>query len=87
MWNLIPADSSFNSKKGDKLPNFETYFDSFYNLQTNGIDTIKSLTPNNKFLQDYLHIFPDLKVNKQKYKEVVKPLLTIAHNNGFQYLQ
>lgn len=86
MWNLIPADSSFNSKKGDKLPKFNTYFDSFYDLQLQSIEIIKSKSSKNKFLQDYLLIFPDLKLSKQKFEELIKPMLTIAHNNGFQYL-
>ena len=33
MWNLIPADASFNLKKGDKLPDFDQYFDSFFEIQ------------------------------------------------------
>lgn len=86
MWNLIPADGSFNSKKSDKLPNFDLYFDSFYELQKEGVNIIKSKTPKNKFLEDYLPIFPELDIDKDTFKEHIKPMLTIAHNNGFQYL-
>ncbi len=82
MWNLIPADGSFNSKKGDKLPNFEIYFEGFYNLQFIAIDSIKKVSPKNKFFQDYLTLFPDLIINKQKFENVIKPMLTIANNNG-----
>ncbi|WP_410479158.1 HNH endonuclease domain-containing protein [Pedobacter miscanthi] len=32
IWNLIPADPSFNSPKNDRLPRIEDYFDGFYNL-------------------------------------------------------
>lgn len=87
MWNLIPADNSFNSKKSDKLPSFEQYFDSFYNLQKEGFEIIQSYNKKNKFLEDYLPIFPDLKMEKSKYAEYIKPILTVAHNNGFQYLE
>jgi hypothetical protein len=86
MWNLIPAESNFNSKKSDKLPNFETYFDDFYEIQKEGFNIIKKTTPKNKFLQDYLPIFPNLELSKTKYEELVKPMLVIAHNNGFQYM-
>ena len=32
MWNLIPADPSFNSSKSDRLPPMDRYFDDFYGL-------------------------------------------------------
>ena len=86
MWNLIPADSSFNFRKGDKLPDFDQYFDSFFEIQHEGLKVIKALTPKNKFLQEYLPIFPDFKIDKLKYEETIRPMLTIAHNNGFEYL-
>lgn len=86
MWNLIPADSSFNSKKGDKLPKLEDYFDSFYEIQKIGFDIIKTNTPNNKFLEDYFPLFPNQDIEKIRFKEYIKPMISIAHNNGFQYL-
>lgn len=87
MWNLIPADSRFNSKKSDKLPPFEKYFDDFYYLQKEGFEIIKKISPKNKFLQDYLTIFPEMSFDKSKFVEHIQPMLTIAHNNGFQYLK
>ncbi|MBN2173284.1 MAG: HNH endonuclease, partial [Bacteroidales bacterium] len=54
IWNLIPADKSFNNKKSDKLPPLNKYFDGFYNLQRNAIEIIKMKNPKNKFLQDYI---------------------------------
>jgi hypothetical protein len=53
MWNLIPADKSFNSHK----------------------------TPKNKFLEDYLSVFPNLEIDKDKLAEHIRPMLTIAHHN------
>lgn len=87
MWNLIPADVSFNSKKSNKLPPFDIYFDSFYNFQKKGVEIIKQIAPKNHYLLDYLPIFPDLKIDKRKFEQHIKPMLTIAHNNGFQYLK
>ena len=87
MWNLIPADSQFNSKKSDKLPPFEKYFNDFYYLQKEGFEIIKKKSPKNKFLQDYLTIFPELSFDKSRFIEHIQPMLTIAHNNGFQYLK
>lgn len=86
MWNLIPADSTFNSKKSDKLPNFDLYFNSFFEIQKIGVDIVKKNYPKNKFLEDYLSIFSNLNIEKDKFEEHIRPMLSIAHNNGFQYL-
>ncbi len=93
IWNLIPASKSFNSTKSDKIPSLEKYFDAFYQLQCQAIEIIQHKEPKNKFLQDYLTIFPDadnyafaLLENKSKFKEQFQPLVTIALNNGFEML-
>lgn len=87
MWNLIPADPSFNSSKGDKLPQLERYFDDFYHLQKEAVHIVQKVKPNNRFLEEYLTVFPDLQLNKDKYFECIQPMLTIAQNNGFQYMK
>lgn len=60
IWNLIPAEKAFNSSKSDKLPALDKYFDSFFDLQKNAIEIVSAKTPRNKFLEDYLTIFPDM---------------------------
>jgi hypothetical protein len=89
IWNLIPADKSFNSSKSDKLPPLEKYFNSFFDLQKTAIEIVKDKNPKNKFLEDYLTIFPDLDKNfsEEKFKERIQPLITIASNNGFEFLK
>jgi hypothetical protein len=87
MWNLIPADGSFNSSKSDKLPPLDTYFNDFYHLQQEAVNIIKIQDPKNKFLEDYLNFFHDLNLSKEKYREHIEPLITIAHNNGFQFMK
>jgi hypothetical protein len=47
---------------------------------------VKKLNPKNKFLEDYLAIFPTLDFSKDKYRETIEPMLTIASNNGFRYM-
>jgi len=55
---------------------------------------VASNYPNSKFLQEYLTIYPDLdslenlpKVfTKDAFKERIQPLVTIAANNGFEYM-
>ncbi|RZK42712.1 MAG: hypothetical protein EOO90_06640 [Pedobacter sp.] len=94
LWNLIPANTSFNSSKSDKLPGLEKYFDAFYDLQRTAIEVIKYKNPKEKLLEDYLSIFPDLESMKVlpddykgKFKSIVEPLITIASNNGFEYMR
>ena len=88
IWNLIPSDKSFNSTKSDKLPPLEKYFNSFFALQKTAFDIVKDKNPKNKLLEDYLTIFPDLDSNfsEEKLRETIQPLITIASNNGFQFL-
>jgi hypothetical protein len=42
------------------------------------------------FKEEYLSVFPNFEENKQinysQYKDVISPLITVAHNNGFEYL-
>jgi hypothetical protein len=94
IWNLIPADKLFNSSKGDRIPRFEKYFKPFVDLQLKGLETVREVKPENKYLQEYLTIFPDLpeirslsdNFVKQRFKQVIQPLVTIALNNGFEYM-
>lgn len=94
IWNLIPADPSFNSAKNDKLPPLTRYFDSYYELQREAVSIITRNQPRNKFLEDYLSIFPDLmstdfieqSFTKERLADRVQPLISIAANNGFQFM-
>ena len=89
IWNLIPADKSFNSSKNDKLPPLEKYFNSFFALQETAIEIVRNKKPDSRLLEDYLTIFPDLDKNfsKEKFRERIQPLITIASNNGFEFLK
>jgi hypothetical protein len=89
IWNLIPADKSFNSSKSDKLPPLEKYFNSFFALQKTAIEIVKDKNPKSKLLEDYLTIFPDLEKNfsKEKFRDRIQPLITIASNNGFEFMK
>ncbi len=90
IWNLIPIDKSFNSTKSDKLPQMETYFDSFFKVQKTAFEIISHYSPKNKLLEEYISLFPDdnsaAGFNYSRFKENIQPLITIAHNNGFGYL-
>lgn len=88
IWNLIPADPSFNSTKSNKLPRPDEYFDKFCKLQRVGFETMRELNAKNKYLEDYLTIFPNLNepFSENKLKETIAPLITIASNNGFEFM-
>lgn len=95
IWNLIPSDRSFNSSKSDKLPPLDKYFYPFYSLQKSAMDIVRAKTPNNKLLEDYLTIFPNLneinqlpeQVTMDRFRERLEPLISIASNNGFEFMQ
>jgi hypothetical protein len=91
IWNLIPADKSFNSKKSDKLPHFNKHFDAFFEIQYQGMKMVYEKHPSNKLLEEYLIMHPgflkaDKQTIKQKFADTIQPLITIAANNGFEYL-
>lgn len=89
IWNLIPADRTFNSSKSDKLPPLEKYFNPFFELQKTAIEIVSIKSPKSKLLEDYLTIFSDLEsgFSKDKFKETIQPLITIASNNGFEFMK
>jgi hypothetical protein len=47
--------------------------------------------PQNKYLEDYLTIFPDLEDSNAfgyvRYKESIQPVITIAHYSGFSFMK
>ena len=88
IWNLIPGDKSFNIRKSNKLPLLDKYFSPFYNLQKIAFEIYTAKKPKEKLLQEYLYITPDFErgISEEKFFDVINPLITIAHNNGFEFL-
>ena len=62
------------------------YFDDLYLLQKEAVMIIKAQKPKNKFLEDYYTVFKSTQFSKDQYRECIEPLLTIANNNGFQFM-
>lgn len=91
IWNLIPVDPNFNSSKNSKLPNLDLYFQRFFDYQKDAFFSIKRLKPNKKIEEEYLTIFPRLKTeedfNQERFFDTLSPLVTTAHNNGFDFLE
>lgn len=67
-----------------------TSFHNFFNLQKNAFDIVKSQNSKNKYLEQYLTIFPNLDdangFDYLRYKESTQPLITIANNNDFSFM-
>ena len=82
MWNLIPADPSFNSSKGDRLP-LDRHFDGFCTLQRKAVGIVKSIQSENRFLEDYLHMFKTHDFDDVVFRQTMVSLRDIAANNGF----
>lgn len=91
IWNLLPIDKKFNSHKSDKLPLLDKHFDNFFELQKQAYEIVLNQNPKNKFLEDYLTIFPvhntSIGFEYLRFRENIEPLITIAHNNGFLYME
>jgi hypothetical protein len=87
IWNLLPIEKKFNSTKSDKLPLFEKHFDKFYDLQKKAFDINKQHHSNSKYMDEFLTIFPNNDVfEKEKFSNTIQPLITIASNNGFLFM-
>jgi hypothetical protein len=87
IWNLIPIEKSKNSSKSDNLPIFEKHFDKFYDLQKKAFEINKYYNSKNKYLDEFLTIFPNIEnFEKEKFSNTIQPLITIASNNGFLFM-
>ena len=88
IWNLIPIEKRFNSSKSDKLPNLEKYIDKFFQLQKRAFEINRRLNAKSKYMDEYQIIFPELDdFSQNKLRDVIQPLITIASNNGFEFMK
>ena len=93
MWNLVPVDPVINVVKSNKLPLLTNHLDRFSRLQQMGLQFTYQKNPNNKLLEDYLHLgdsISDLVLLppadfRQRYHKLLSPLVQIAENMGFEY--
>jgi hypothetical protein len=87
IWNLLPIEKSFNCSKSDKLPFFEKHFDKFFNLQKVAFEINKQDNATSKYMDEFLTIFPHIdSFEKEKFSNTIQPLITIANNNGFLFM-
>lgn len=89
IWNLIPIEKKYNPFKSDKLPSIEKHFDKFFDLQKKAFEINISIPNQSKQMEEFLPIFPDLNKGIQRdiLQNVIQPLITIASNNGFEFMK
>jgi hypothetical protein len=58
-------------------------------LQKKAYEIVRRRTPKNKLLEDYLTILQieENSINHDKFKEIIQPLISIASNNGFEFMK
>lgn len=92
-WNLVPAHPSINSSKSDKLPRLTEFFDPFFEIQRRSFEIVFKKAPHSKYIEQYLTIFPYTdgllieKTGKTRLQETLEPMITIAHNNEFEFYE
>ena len=58
-------------------------------MQKSAVDILSKKPQPSKLLEDYLTIFSDIgeSFTKEKFRETIQPLITIASNNGFEFMK
>lgn len=90
MWNLAPVDTVTNARKGNALPDLDTYLPRLVSLHAAAIDVAKTRP---RLLEDYTETFkldlPELVALTEdslraRYHDVMISQAQIAANQGFQ---
>jgi len=94
-WNLTPSFKNINSKKSDRLPSLDKYFDDYCSMHIHAIKKLKEYG-NKKILEDYYtvskedltHVLSsDAEVSfnalRASLDSTIRPLHQIALNQGF----
>lgn len=90
LWNIIPTINTVNSGKSNGLPSYDTYFESYIQVQYDAIQFYLN-KGNNKILDDYNYIFSENihKMSLDAFRNVltkhILPQLQTAQNLGFSY--
>jgi len=94
LWNLIPADSSINSSKSNRLPSLEEYLPKYTALQNNALNIMLRDQPRNKLLEDFVYLDRHLNLGELNalsnvdfmnvYRKALTPLVQTAENMGFE---
>lgn len=92
LWNLVPADSSVNSSKSNKLPDLNLYLKRLADLHQSALKINIYNWENKKLLEDYLSLgctpYELISMDKEHlydcFTNTFVPMCQIAHNMGFE---
>ena len=92
LWNLIPADSSINSSKSNKLPDLKIYLPKLAELQHHSLQLIINANKESKVMEDFISLgytareLADMSDNRfrELYERTFNPISQIALNMGFE---
>jgi hypothetical protein len=92
MWNLIPADSSINSSKSNRLPDLSLYLPSMAATQHRMLKAVAEEKQMSKFITDYnaigCNVDELVRMTRGEfltvYRKLFIPLNQIASNMGFE---
>jgi hypothetical protein len=92
LWNIIPTPANVNSAKSDVLPDFNSYFEPFAQLQYNAFQAVAALQKES-LLEDYALLFREQDVREIQalplaafssiLQDTIAPQMQIARNMGF----
>ena len=93
LWNLMPADSQANSCKSDQIP-CEKYIDRLAETQSAALSIARDSLSNEKWKKEVEPYSTDLFIKEEEtldsgklrlaYHKTLKPLMSIAKQQGFQ---
>lgn len=91
IWNLLPADSSINSSKSNKLPDLDKYLAKLAKEQQKAVSIIYRMNSKEKLLEDYLDIIDNprdlIDMDDEHLLDVFRktfcPMVQIAQNMNF----
>ncbi|MCH8533613.1 MAG: hypothetical protein LAT51_00965 [Flavobacteriaceae bacterium] len=90
IWNLVPILSEFNSSKNNKLPSIDKHFNGFFNIQNDALNLLGDRLKK-RFYEEYITVFKSYNspkdFNYHKLKETIEPQISVARNNGFEFLE
>lgn len=92
IWNLMPADSSINSSKSNKLPNLDVYLAKLAQEHQKAVGIIYHKNANDKLLEDYCTIidrpYDLISMDKENliktFSKTFSPLYQTACNMSFE---
>lgn len=93
LWNIVPVPRNINSAKGDRLPDFDLYFEPFAQLQSKAFQAVAA-SQKGDLLEDYVLLFKrqsaaeiqalSFNAFKATLHDTIAPQIQIAQNMGFE---